>query len=265
MNFLFQRGFAALVRWVSFFIYDISVSMIPNDKNGRKKKNTKKTKKKKNNYFFFNGLFSCLRRLFFSELDQFTSNGRVKNKECGAGAIWSGNTEELAFFPFSFYFPFHITAMDSFSFFFFLFSLFTFFFIHSSLLFNSCIGRVQLIYTFTFFIFAIQFGLFFFSLALLHIIILVVVAFCLFFLAIFASFYFFPGIISITKTKNWRAQAIWCFLNLFYFCFIHIITHSSVHCACLFFCVPSFSFFALRPPYLPLTYLLVLLWEEKKK
>ena len=138
-------------------------------------------------------------------------------KSAGRGQFGAGTQRGLLFLFFSFYFPFHITAMDSFSFFSFLFSLFTFFLIHSSLLFDSCIGRVQLIYTFAFFIFAIQFGLFFFPLTLLHIIILVVVAFCLFFLAIFASFYFFPGIISITKTKNWRAQAIWCFLNLFYF------------------------------------------------
>ena len=116
---------------------------------------------------------------------------------------------------FLFIFPFILRPRIIFPFFPFFFPYSpSFSFIHHY--FNSCIGRVQLIYTFAFFIFAIQFGLFF-SLSSPPYNYLDRSCFCLFLLAIFASFYFFPGIISITKTKNWQARAIWCFLNLFYF------------------------------------------------
>ncbi|PUU84333.1 hypothetical protein B9Z19DRAFT_2576 [Tuber borchii] len=133
---------------------------------------------------------------------------------------WVPGSESFYYYSIS-NFPFHITAMDSFSFFFFLFSLFTFFFIHSSLLFNSCIGRVQLIYTFTFSIFAIQFGLFFFSLALLHIIILVVVAFCLFFSSDFCEFLFLSGHYIDHKNKELASAS-----NLVFFEFILFLFHS---------------------------------------
>jgi len=107
MNFLFQRRFIALVRWVSFFIYDMSVSMIPNDKNGRRKKQKKPKKNrthKKTTISFLTGYFLAFAAFSFRNwIDSLRMEGS-RMKSAGRGQFGAGTRRSLLFFLFSFLF-----------------------------------------------------------------------------------------------------------------------------------------------------------------
>lgn len=137
-------------------------------------------------------------------------------KSAGQGHLEAGTQRSLLFFSFLFIFPFNGHGLFFLFFLFFLSFFPTYLLSHSFIIISiAALGGFNL-YTHSLFSSSLYNLAYFFPLALLHII-LNRSCFCLFLLAIFASFCFFPGIISITKTKNWRARAIWCFLNLFYF------------------------------------------------
>jgi len=244
--------------------------MIPNDKKRGKRK--KKREKKppytqKSNHFFLTGYFlAFFYHLFFSELVRFPRNGRVKIEECGVAAIWSGNTEGFDFFSLLFSLSYYgrgffFLFSSFFLFFFFPFSyLLSISFVHGYRYFNSCIGRVHLIYTFAF---SSLYNLaYFFSLALLHIIILILVCFCGFFQR-FCEFPFLSGHYIDHKKQRIgereRFGVFWIYSVFFRSHYNLPIYLSTVFC--LFLCAP---FFALRQPYLPYPPSIIIMGRKKK-
>lgn len=126
---------------------------------GKGKKNTKKTtRKKKSNYFFFAGYFLAF--FAFSFRNWFDS---LEMEVSGGGVRGGGNFErEHRSLLFLFIFPLILRPGILFPF----FSIFFPYFLSVSFIhgyFNSCIGKVQLIYTFAFSSLSYNLACFFYS------------------------------------------------------------------------------------------------------
>lgn len=209
---------------------------------GKEKKHEKNHTQKKTTIYFLTGYFLAFAAFFFSELDRFTSNRRVKNEECRAGAIWSGNTEGFAFFYFSlFIFPFILRPWILFPFFPLFFPyLPSFSFIHHYFS-IAALGGFNL-YTHSLFSSSLYNLAYFFSPSSSPYNYLSRCCFLFVFSSDFCEFLFLSGHYIDHKNKELASASNLVFFEFILFYFLHIITHSSVHCACLFLCVPFFPF-----------------------
>jgi len=177
MNFLSQRKFAALVGCVSFFIYYVCSYDNKRQEREKEKKKHEKATHKKNNHFFLPGYFLASAAISFQNwFDSHRMEGSRMN--AGQGHLGAGTQRSLLFFLSLFSLSYYGHGL----FFLFFLSFFPIYLLSHSFIVISiaALGGFNL-YTHSLFSSSLYNLAYFFPLALLHIIILTVLAFFCFF------------------------------------------------------------------------------------